>query len=92
MSERNDGPPGAGGTRHDPFEGLPEVLTLEEVEKLTRIPKQTLYRLIETGAMPAWRLGARNTRVWREELRAAIDAGRVTGGQHGGIGNDQPEQ
>lgn len=92
MTELNEDVKGPGDAWHDPFDGLPEVLTLEEVERLTRIPKQTLYRLIETGALPAWRLGARNTRVWREELRAAIDAGRVTGGQHGGAGDNKPEQ
>lgn len=71
----------AGSTRGlDPLAGLPEALTLEEVEEVTRITKPTLRRLIDTGVIPAWRLGPRTTRVWREELRAVIEAGRISGG------------
>lgn len=92
MTEMNDEAEGPGPTRHDPFAGLPDVLTLEEVEEITRIPKQTLYRLMETGALPAWRLGPRNTRVWREELREVIEAGRLTGGSHGAGGDNKPKR
>lgn len=92
MTETNGETKVSGSARHDPFAGLPDVLTLEEVETITRIPKQTLYRLIDAGVLPAWRLGQRNTRVWRDELREAIEAGRLTGGSHGETGDDQPGQ
>lgn len=70
----------AAATGADPLAGLPEALTLEEVEAVTRISRKSLRRLIETGVVPAWRLGPRTTRVWREELRAVIEAGRISGG------------
>lgn len=64
----------------DPLAGLPEALTLDEVEALTRVSRKSLLRLIDAGVLPAWRLGPRSTRVWREELRAVIEAGRISGG------------
>lgn len=76
----------------DPFADLPEALTLEDVEKVTRIPKQTLRRLIDAGELPAWRLGTRNTRIWRDELREAIEAGRITGGSSDGEKRTGSEQ
>lgn len=78
VTEQNS--PSGTGAGVDPLAGLPEALTLDEVQAVTRIGKPTLRRLIETGVIPAWRLGPRTTRVWREELRAVIEAGRISGG------------
>lgn len=45
-----------------------QILTVEEVSKLLRISKPTVYRLIKEGKLSAVRFSERTTRIYRSEI------------------------
>lgn len=56
------------------FAGLPATLSAPDVAALLGISKQGIYRWINDGVIPAYRVGA----VWiivRDELKATLEAG-----------------
>lgn len=46
----------------------PEILTGKEVMEILSVSKNTLYNLIRTERLPAFRLGKRSWRFRREDL------------------------
>ena len=46
----------------------PEILTSNEVREILQISKNTLYYLIRTNQIPAFRLGSRSWRFRRSDL------------------------
>ncbi len=50
-----------------------DVLTVDEVANLLKLSKITIYRLIKTGEIPAYKVGA-SWRVNREDLEAYIES------------------
>ncbi len=50
-----------------------DVLTVDEVAKLLKLSKITIYRLIKTGEIPAYKIGA-SWRVNREDLENYIES------------------
>jgi excisionase family DNA binding protein len=54
---------------------LIRILTLPEVAQYLHVHPSTIYRLLKTGRIPAWRIGS----DWRFDL-AAIDRWRMNGG------------
>lgn len=63
---------------HDPFAQLPSILTVEEAAELLRVTDDKLRNLIKEGTIPGVRIG-RTFRIYRNELRDALDGTRVTG-------------
>ena len=53
---------------------LGDILTLDEVATYLRIPKKTVYKIVRSGALPAFKAG-KHWRVRRTDLGAWI-AGR----------------
>jgi len=49
-----------------------DVLTVEEVAKLLKLSKITIYRLIKTGEIPAYKIGA-SWRINKEDLESYIE-------------------
>lgn len=58
---------------------LPEVLTVEEVSEALRISVRQVHVLIREGDIPAFRLGPRITRVFRDALIDVIEQSKVVG-------------
>lgn len=52
---------------------LPDVLTVEEAAKFLRISTKTVYALIKTGRLSAYRAG-RALRIHRDSLLKRMDA------------------
>jgi len=52
------------------------LLTVTEVAAALRVSTMTVYRLIRSGDLPAFRVG-RNYRIRREDLDAYLHAGAV---------------
>ncbi len=50
-----------------------DVLTVDEVAKLLKLSKITIYRLIKTGEIPAYKIGA-SWRVNKEDLENYIES------------------
>ncbi len=50
-----------------------DVLTVDEVAKLLKLSKITIYRLIKTGEIPAYKVGA-SWRINKEDLEAYIES------------------
>ncbi len=50
-----------------------EVLTVEEVANLLKLSKITIYRLIKTGEIPAYKIGA-SWRINKKDLELYIEA------------------
>lgn len=50
---------------------LGDILTVNEVAKYLKIPKQTVYRMVRSGDLPAFKAG-KHWRVQRIELGAWI--------------------
>ncbi len=50
-----------------------EVLTVEEVASLLKLSKITIYRLIKTGEIPAYKIGA-SWRVNKKDLESYIES------------------
>lgn len=50
---------------------LGEILTVNEVAEYLKIPKQTVYRMVRSGDLPAFKAG-KHWRVQRGELGAWI--------------------
>ncbi len=50
-----------------------DVLTVEEVAKLLKLSKITIYRLIKTGEIPAYKVGA-SWRINKDDLEAYIES------------------
>jgi excisionase family DNA binding protein len=55
--------------------GLTKILTLPEVASYLRCHPSTIYRLVNQGRIPAWRID----KDWRFDLEA-IDRWRLKGG------------
>ena len=55
---------------------IPTLLTPKEAAVLLRISKASLYRLVETRAIPFHRVG-RGLRFANEDLKAFLDSSRV---------------
>jgi excisionase family DNA binding protein len=51
----------------------PEIMTLGEVAAYLRAHPSTVYRLIKTGAIPGWRLGA-DWRFTRKSIERWVEA------------------
>jgi excisionase family DNA binding protein len=52
------------------------LLTVREVADVLRVSKMTVYRLIKTGELPAFRIG-KNYRIRQPELEAFLAAGAI---------------
>ncbi len=50
-----------------------DVLTVDEVAKLLKLSKITIYRLIKTGEIPAYKVGA-SWRINKEDLENYIES------------------
>ena len=46
-----------------------DILTVEEVAKLLKVSKRTVYRWIESGDLKVARLGRKTYRVFESDLR-----------------------
>lgn len=55
---------------------LPKMLTSPEVEAALNVSRPTLRRLVDTGAIPATKVG-QNFRFWPEDVAAYLEANRV---------------
>lgn len=69
--------------RDDPLRDLPEILTPEQCADVLQVSRDTMRSLISEGVIPAFRLGPRTTRVYREELIRAIEDARIQGVEDG---------
>lgn len=69
--------------RDDPLRDLPEILTPEQCADVLQVSAATMRALISDGIVPAFRLGPRTTRVYRDELIRAIEAARIQGVEDG---------
>lgn len=65
--------------RDEPLRDLPEVLTPEQCADVLQVSAATMRALISDGIIPAFRLGPRTTRVYRDELIRAIEEARIQG-------------
>ena len=61
--------------------GLGEILTVHDVAEFLKIPKQTVYRMVRSGDLCAFKAG-KHWRVQRGELGAFI-ARQSTGNRNG---------
>ncbi len=52
------------------------LLTVAEVASELRVSTMTVYRLVNTGSLPAFRIG-KNYRIKRSDLHAYLSAGVV---------------
>ena len=55
----------------------PSLMTLGEVMNYLRVNARTVYRLINTGGLPAYRVG-RQWRIRRADFQSWLDSHRVT--------------
>ena len=69
--------------RDEPLRDLPEILTPEQCADVLQVSAATMRTLISEGIVPAFRLGPRTTRVYREELIRAIEDARIQGAEDG---------
>lgn len=69
--------------RDDPLRDLPEILTPEQCADVLQVSAATMRSLISDGTVPAFRLGPRTTRVYRDELIRAIEHARIQGVEDG---------
>ena len=69
--------------RDDPLRDLPEILTPEQCADVLQVSRDTMRSLISEGVIPAFRLGPRTARVYREELIRAIEDARIQGVEDG---------
>lgn len=58
-----------------------EFLTPEEVADLLRVSKFTVYRLIESGKLPAKRISARLLRISKKDVLAYLNQADATKSQ-----------
>ena len=65
--------------RDEPLRDLPEILTPEQCADVLQVSPATMRSLISDGVVPAFRLGPRTTRVYRDELIRAIEEARIQG-------------
>ena len=56
-----------------------KLLTVEEVAEILRVSPTTVYRRIQAGELPYIKLGHRQVRIKPADLKAYIEAHRVTG-------------
>jgi excisionase family DNA binding protein len=49
-----------------------DILTIEEVAKVLKVSKRTVYRWIETGELKVARIGRKTYRVFESDLRKFI--------------------
>lgn len=66
-----------------PLRDLPEILTPEQCAEVLQVSVATMRALISDGIVPAFRLGPRTTRVYRDELIRAIEDARIQGVEDG---------
>ncbi|WP_422117772.1 helix-turn-helix domain-containing protein [Brachybacterium sp. UNK5269] len=69
--------------RDEPLRDLPEILTPEQCADVLQVSRDTMRALISDGIVPAFRLGPRTTRVFRDELIRAIEDARIQGVEDG---------
>ncbi len=53
---------------------MPEYLTIKEVADELRVSKMTVYRMIESGQLPALRIAGRSFRVRRRDYESYVIA------------------
>ncbi|MDI6894837.1 MAG: helix-turn-helix domain-containing protein [Bacillota bacterium] len=53
---------------------MEELLTFREAQKLLKVSRSTMYRLIRSGLLPVARLGPRSPRFRKEDLEAMLRA------------------
>jgi len=49
-----------------------DILTIEEVAKVLKVSKRTVYRWIDTGELKTARIGRKTYRVFESELKRFI--------------------
>ena len=54
------------------LDGLPLVLTVEEVAAVLRIGRSAAYQAVRDGSIPSVRIGGRSIRVPRHQLEALL--------------------
>lgn len=54
-------------------ENLPDILTVPEIARFMKLSKVMIYKLIETGELPHYRIG-RAVRVSREQFEQWLEA------------------
>lgn len=59
------------------------LLTVAEVAAELRVSTMTVYRLVQAGELPAFRIG-KNYRIKREDLDAYLEAGAVRADERNG--------
>ena len=73
----------------DEFNELPLMLTAEEVSRLLRIGRTSVYEAIRCGAIPSVKIG-RTVRVPRHRLLEMLDQGTSEAVTHGAFVGDDP--
>ena len=56
------------------FADLPDLLTPEEVAELLRVKRATIFRWLNAGTLPGYKIGS-NWRIDRESVRSFMTAG-----------------
>jgi len=64
-------------TDHQPIDPDLKLLTVAEIAAILRISKMTVYRLIESGDIPALRVG-RSFRVPEDDVKQYLERAMVT--------------
>ncbi len=72
-----------GATRVPGASPLGPVLTVAEVAEALRVSTMTVYRLVNTGELPAMRVG-KNIRIRATDLDAFVAAGTVAADRSNG--------
>ena len=69
-------------TLHHITEPIGEYLTVAEAAELLKVHKSTIWRWIESGSLPAYRVGRRGVRLKKEDLERSITpVGQEKGGE-----------
>lgn len=58
--------------QYDPFENLPDILTIEELQEALRIGRSTAYKLIESRQIESFRIG-KSIKVYKRSLVEYIE-------------------
>ena len=53
-------------------EGSDDLLTVEESAKLLRVSPTTIWRLVQSGQLPAIRVGRKALRIRKSDLQAMV--------------------
>lgn len=70
------------------LDGLPLVLTVEEVAAVLRIGRSAAYQAVRDGSIPSVRIGGRSIRVPRHQLEALLGSENGDGPAEGRAAGD----